>query len=232
MERAWEQQRQFTADASHELKTPLTVILANTGILLSHKQETISNQVKWVENTETEAQRMKQLVEDMLFLAKSDDVRLPVTHLPLDFSDAVLSRILPFESVAYEQGITIQSNIERDIVVNGDEGQLKQLVSILMDNACKYAPQGGTITVSLLREQEKAKLVVNNTGGVIAPEELAHVFERFYRSDKSRARKQGGYGLGLAIAKSIAEKHHGVITAESEEKSGTSFTVCLPVKAC
>ena len=229
VEKAWRQQRQFTADASHELKTPLTVILANTGILLSHKNETIGGQEKWVENTRVEATRMKKLVDDLLFLAKSDDARLPAVYRPLDFSDTVLSGILPFEAVAYEQKITIQNTIEKNITVSGDSEQLKQLIFILMDNACKYTPDGGEVTVTLSREQDKARLAVTNTGGFIEPEDLAHIFERFYRSDKSRARMQGGYGLGLAIAKSIIDKHRGSISAVSSEHSGTTFTVVLPV---
>lgn len=225
-EKAWEQQRQFVADASHELKTPLTVILANTGILLSHRKDSIEEQVKWIENTQTEAQRMKKLVDDLLFLAKTDTSANRV-KAEMDLPDTVWSSLLPFESVAYEQGITIKSEIEPDIRFIGDKGQLKQLVVILLDNACKYAGKDGIVTLKLAEKQGHIHLSVNNTGEPIPPEHLARLFERFYRSDTSRSREQGGYGLGLAIAESIAEKHNGHISVESTAADGTTFTVLM-----
>lgn len=224
-EKAWDQQRQFVADASHELKMPLTVILANIGILLAHRQDTIARQFKWVENTRVEAIRMKKLVDDLLFLAKSDASSVPLVHSEFNFSDTIWSCLLPFEPVAFEQGVTINADIEPDITVTGNGSQLKQLITILLDNACKYAGEKGIITVKLVREQKKVCLKVNNTGTPIPAIDLPHVFERFYRADKSRAREQGGYGLGLAIAKRIVENHHAKITAESTEDQGTTFTV-------
>lgn len=149
VEKAWEQQKRFVADASHELRTPLTVILANIGILLSHRKDTIEKQYKWVENTQAEASRMKKLVDDLLFLAKLDAVQKPVQQTELNFSDIVWSSLLPFEPIAYEQGIEVSSEIDPDISLNGDAGQLKQLVAILLDNACKYAGQNGKVTLTL-----------------------------------------------------------------------------------
>lgn len=224
-EKAWDQQRQFVADASHELKMPLTVILANIGILLAHRQDTITQQFKWVENTQAEATRMKKLVDDLLFLAKSDDARVPLVYSEVNFSDTVWSCLLPFEPVAFEQGVTINASIQPDIILKGNESQLKQLITILLDNACKYAGEKGIVSVTLVREQKKVCLKVNNTGTLIPVIDLPHIFERFYRADKSRAREQGGYGLGLAIAKSIAENHHAKITAESTKDQGTTFKV-------
>lgn len=228
-EKAWEQQRQFVADASHELKMPLTVILANAGILLAHRQDTIQQQLKWVENTQVEATRMKKLVDDLLFLAKSDDASIPLVQSKLNFSDTVWSCLLPLESMAFEQGVVINTNIEPDLDVTGDAAQLRQLVLILLDNACKYAGKKGTVTVTLTREQKKVCLKVNNTGTVIPALDLSHIFKRFYRVDKSRAREQGGYGLGLAIAQKIAGNHQAKITAESKEAQGTTFIVHFPV---
>ncbi|MDD4238876.1 MAG: HAMP domain-containing sensor histidine kinase [Desulfotomaculaceae bacterium] len=230
VEKAWEQQRQFVADASHELKTPLTVILANTGILLAHRQDTIDQHSKWVEYTQAEANRMKKLVEDLLFLAKSDAAQSPVLQTSMNFSDLVWSCFLPFESVAYEQGIISNSEIAPDITLIGDEGQLKQLAVILLDNSCKYAGKGGTVTLTLKRLPESVCLSVTNTGAPISSEHLEHIFERFYRSDSSRSREQGGYGLGLAIAKAIVENHRGRISVESSEAAGTTFSVCFPLK--
>lgn len=228
VERAWEQQRQFVADASHELKTPLTVILANTGILLSHKGNTIEAEQRWVENTKEEASRMKTLVDELLFLARMDAAHTPVL-VPLDLSDVVMSRLLPFESVAYEQGITLDSRIDPGILVSGDAGQLGQLTGILLDNACKYADRGGRVSLTLDVCQPLARLQVHNTGAPIPPDKLAHLFERFYRADDSRSREKGGYGLGLAIAHSIVETHKGRITVQSGN-DGTVFTVLLPLQ--
>lgn len=226
--KAWEQQRQFVADASHELKTPLTVILANSGILLSHREDTVAAQAKWIEYIQEEARRMKGLVEDMLFLAKSDAARLPTTRLPVDMSELTEGCLLPFESVAFEAGVTLESDIRPGLCVSGDEGQLRRLVYILLDNACKYAGTDGTVSVSLSRPSDRLKLTVRNTGPAIPPEHLEHLFERFYRSDSARTREAGGYGLGLAIAKAIVQSHRGQISVTSSEGEGTVFTVLLP----
>ena len=231
VQKAWDQQRQFVADASHELRTPLTVILANTDILLSHRQDTIEQQAKWIEYTEAEALRMKQLVEDLLFLAKSDTITVPMEPSKLNGSDALWNTLLPFESVAYEQGVAIQSEITPDIELQGDPGQLKQLFVILLDNACKYAGSGGTITVTFDSKHEQAYLSVNNTGEPIPEEQLDRIFERFYRVDSSRVRQEGGYGLGLAIAKTIVDNHRGQIAVESTADKGTTFTIRLPLKS-
>ena len=231
VERAWDQQNQFIADASHELKTPLTVILANLKILLSHKEDTISNQFRWIENTHTEASRMKKLVENLLFLARSESNTVPAAVNTFNLSDAVWSCLLPFESVAFEQGVTLNESVTPGLSMLGDEGQIKQLTAILLDNACKYAGKEKKVTVILEQVQEKACLSVNNTGDAIPPGELSHLFERFYRSDKSRARTEGGYGLGLSIAQTIVKKHKGRIHAESSAQSGTTFIVWLPLNA-
>lgn len=231
-ERAWRQQKQFVADASHELKTPLTVILANTNILLSHPQDTIAQQQKWISHTRDEAERMKKLVDDMLFLARSDAAPQESCFESLDLSDAVWSCLLPFEPIAFERQVTLESEIAEHLMISGDLGQIKQLMLILLDNACKYADAGGTIRCSLERVQEHIVLRVQNSGEPIPAEELPHIFERFYRADKSRARKQeigqGGYGLGLAIAARIAQAHRGKIAAESNAAVGTVITVTLP----
>ena len=230
VERAWEQQRQFVADASHELKTPLTVILANIGILLSHRESTIEQQLKWVEYTGTEATRMKQLVADLLFLAKSDARRMPPPQTPVDLSNIAWSSLLPYESVAFEQGVTLNSSIAPNLFILGDSGRLQQLIVILLDNACKYAGEHGVVTLTLEQVQSKARLTVNNTGALIPMDQLEQIFERFYRLDQSRVRKTEGYGLGLSIAKTIVEAHGGKIAATSSVGAGTSFIVTLPLQ--
>ena len=229
VQHAWDQQKQFVADASHELKTPLTVILADSDILLAHANDTIDHQVKWINNIQSEAQRMKKLVESLLFLAKSDANRLPVEFQNINFSDIVWNCILPFESIAYEHGIHLHSEIENDLYVSGNEAQLKQVMLIFLDNACKYTPAKGKISIHLKKNNEKLVCKIHNTGSYISKEEQAHIFERFYRCDKARVH-EGGYGLGLPIAKSIMDAHHGQIQVESNEVEGCCFQLILPLK--
>ncbi len=231
VEAAWQQQSQFIADASHELKTPLTVILANLQILSSHKDCTIREQEKWLNNTKEESTRMKQLVEELLFLARSDAAAIQAVHLtrtPLDFSDLVMNGVLLFESVAFENKVKLENKIAMNITLYGFEPQLKQVITILLDNACKYTEKNGSVSVCLKKSFHQAILTVQNTGEPIPAEEQKHIFERFYRTDKSRVRKEGGYGLGLSIAKAIIEQHKGKISVSSSSEAGTIFTVTLP----
>lgn len=227
VETAWNQQKQFVADASHELKTPLTVILADTDIMLSHPQDSIAQQKKWIDSIAQEAQRMKKLVENLLFLAKSDANTQPIQFCRVNLSDVAWSCLLPFESIAYEQGIHLHSEIENDLHVSGDESQLKQLMMIFLDNACKYTPAKGRISVTLKKNGDKIHCTIHNTGSYIDKEDIEHIFERFYRCDKARVH-QGGYGLGLSIAKSIIDHHHGQIQVFSTIEDGTSFRITLP----
>lgn len=193
-ERAWQQQRQFVADASHELKTPLTVILANTGLVLSHPEDTVAAQSKWLEYTHDEAEQMKGLVDDLLFLAKSDAARQPAARAETAISEVALGCLLPFESVAFEAGVALEHRITPGLSLRGDEGQLRRLMMILLDNAVKYAGPGGTVTLTLERHQERLRLAVHNTGEPIPPEHLPHLFERF------TGRTPHGTGAGAATA--------------------------------
>ena len=229
IKKSLEQQRQFVADASHELKTPLTVILANTDILLSHKDDAITNQIKWINYIKTEAERMTTLVNDLLFLAKTDANRNEIIFSKINFSDTVWNCVLPFESVAFEQGKIIDTEIVPDVFINGDNSRLKQLIVILLDNAIKYSNEKGTINVTLSQNQDKMNFSINNTGEPISQEQITHIFERFYRVDESRAREKDGYGLGLSIAKSIVETNHGKIAVKSSKSEGTTFTVSFPL---
>lgn len=227
-ELAFEQQNQFIADASHELKTPLTVILANLQILTSHRKSTIESQEKWLSNTREEAVRMKKLVEDLLFLARSDAGFDSFPSMSFDFSDAVLNTALLFESVAFEQKVELDIKIEPGILMVGNEARIRQLTAILLDNACKYASTGGWAALSVKKTQTHIILQVSNAGEPIPEEELSHIFERFYRTDKSRTRTAGGYGLGLSIAQTIALQHKSKISVSSSLKQGTSFTLRFP----
>lgn len=229
VEEAWSQQRQFIADASHELKTPLTVILANLRILGNHREDTIANQMRWIESSDQEALRMKKLVSDMLLLARNDaDETQPLATEPVLFSDVVLGAILSFESVALDNSLRIHDEITPDIVVSGDKAQLEELVGILLDNACKYAAPESVISVRLTRQERSVHLAVHNKGDAFDDDAIAHLFERFYRLDQSRTRQTGGYGLGLAIADSICQRHQGHISAANEDE-GVTFHVTLPI---
>ncbi len=225
VETAWQQQRQFIADASHELKTPLTVILANTGIMLNHPQDKIEHQKKWLNYIKEEADHMKKLIEDMLFLAKSDDGKSVIPMSELNFSDLTYEVLLPFESIAFEKSQHLESAIQENLYLSGNPSQLKELISILLDNACKYTPEGEKISLQLKKEHDKIILTVSNSGSFIPAEAQAHLFERFYRPDQSRTLETGGYGLGLAIAKSITSLHKGSIHLQSSPREGTSFQV-------
>lgn len=230
VQRAWNQQTQFVADASHELKTPLTVILANMAIVRSQPEATVAEQSQWLESTQTEAERMQQLVNDMLDLARPDNAtRAELPHITVDLTDLAETEVLQFESVAFERGITLESRVAPGVHVMGNPARLQRMISTLIDNACKYADDSGHVDVTLATSRGRdAKLTVCNTGTPIAADDLPHVFDRFYRADKARTSGAGGYGLGLAIAREIAREHNGDITVESSEGAGTAFTVKLP----
>ena len=227
VEEAWDSQRQFVADASHELKTPLTVILANTSILLKHPEQSIANQSQWVESTQVEAENMQGLVNEMLELAQVES-RADVHRETIDFSDFVNGVALQFESVAFERGCRFEESVEDGITVNGDAQRLRKMTSTLIENALKYVDDGGLVEVGLHAEGGNANLAISNTGSTISSEDLPHIFDRFYRTDKARTSGAGGFGLGLAIAREIAREHDGDIACTSDD-SGTTFTATLPV---
>ena len=229
VEHAFSEQQRFVQDASHELKTPLTVILANLSILKSRPAATIQEEMLWIQNTETEARRMQELTERLLFLAKADSKRLSPKIERLSLSQLTEAAALPFTALAFERGLTLDTEPEAGISVKGDARALTQLLAILIDNALKYARSGSVVTVRLARQKKHALLSVHNEGEVIPQDALPHLFDRFYRVDKSRARAQGGYGLGLSIAKTIAHAHGGDIRVESSAKHGTCFTTTLPL---
>lgn len=225
---AWEQQHQFVADASHELKTPLAVIIANNEILESKAGELPEGCARWVRSTHDEAQRMRGLVEEMLELARTEEGGgCARRNVDVNLSELVEGEALQFDAVAYERGALIESDIAEDVHVAGDPDQLDRLVKTLIDNACKYASAGSTIQVLLERHAGAVSLSVTNAGEPIPAEDLPHVFDRFYRSDKARARSTGGFGLGLAIAKGIVESHGGRIEVKSSAEKGTTFTATL-----
>lgn len=208
VERAWAEQRQFIADASHELKTPLTVILTNAELMQTDPDPQYARSVL------TMAGRMRSLVESLLELARVDNGAVRTAFADIDLSELVSDELLPFEPVYFERGLTLESELEPGLTVSGSPRHLKQLLSILLDNALRYAPEGAEVRVKLRRQGQNALLTVTNPGNLSA-EECRKIFLRFYRLDA--ARSGGGYGLGLPIARAIAQDHGGKLWAESRE---------------
>lgn len=219
----FEKQKLFISNASHELKTPLAVISANTDVLEAEIGEN-----KWLSYIRSESQRMSELVNELLSLARLEDKsghKLIMSELNL--TDLVFQTALPFESTIFEMGKKFEVEAEPDIKYRGDESSLKHVLTILIDNAVKYSNESGSISVKLYTRSNKKVIEVYNTGEGIRQENLSKVFERFFRQDESRNSKSGGYGLGLAIAKASVEAHNGKIYAQSEYGKWVKFTVVL-----
>ena len=226
---SWEQQRQFVADASHELKTPLTVILSNADLLAEQEEAEPDKRRRWAENIQAGGRQMGTLVEQLLLLARSDSGQAAASSFqPVDLTELVQSAALMFEPVAFEAGKSLElTDTEDSVTVSGDGGKLKRLLDILLDNAAKYADPGGQITLSLRREGRRAVIAVTDQGAPIPREELEAIFRRFYRAD--RARSTQGFGLGLAIARSIAQEHRGKLWAQSDPAGYNTFFCSLPL---
>ena len=231
VERAGKDQQRFIADASHELKTPLTIIMADAAILADNPDATVREQGAWVEGISAEATRMQHLTEDMLTLAQADaGIDTKQLMSDVDLSSVVEGQVLQFDAVAFERGLTIEDEVEEGLHVQGDEMRLESAVKTILENACKYSEQPGTIALKLVRAKSQAVLTVHNGGDPIPSEDLPHLFDRFYRSDKARTHEgeAASFGLGLSIAKSTVEMHGGTIAATSDA-SGTTFTIKLPL---
>ena len=228
VERVWEKQRQFIADASHELKTPLTVILSNTDMLINSGAVEGEKNQKRLDNIRAESQRMKGLVEGLLTLAQSDKQPANALLAPVSISFLVTSATLAMESTIYDTGRTLEMSIEDDLTVQGIEAQLHQLTEILLDNAAKYSDAGSCIHLSLSHQAREAVLAVTTRGEPLSAQECIDIFERFYRLDQSRSQEKG-YGLGLSIAHTIVERHGGKIEARSDGVQRNTFTVRLPL---
>lgn len=217
---AWLQQKQFVADASHELKTPLTVIMTNAELLQSSEYDETERKT-FSQSILLMGQQMKSLVENMLELAKSDAEQTKQKMKPVNLSKLILDTAISFEGVFIEKGLTVESSVEPGIIVRGNEQAMQQVVDILLDNAQKYSAPGGETSVRLYSSgQGKCQLKVSNPGAEIPPEDLKKIFQRFYRMDKAR-RRDGSFGLGLSIAESIVTQHGGRIWAESKDGTNT-----------
>lgn len=221
LEESYHKQKQFISDAGHELKTPVSVVNANAELL---SREIGDNQ--WLANIQYENERMGMLVTQLLDLARTENVTPVMEHI--DFSHLVSGEALPFEGVAFEQGLTLQENIVENLAIRGNSAQLKQLVSILLDNAIRHGKDGKDVWLSLTKEHGYAKLSVVNVGNEIPEEQRAQLFERFYRVDSARNGEDKHYGLGLAIAKAITQAHNGRIDVHCYN-GYIEFRVMLPL---
>lgn len=202
LEESYQKQKQFISDAGHELKTPVSVVSANAELL---SREIGENQ--WLSNIQYENERMGLLVGQLLELARTENVAPQIERL--DFSRLVGGEALPFESVAFEKGLVLNCSIANGLIVDGSSVQLKQLVSILLDNAIRHSTNGKEVALLLKEERGLARLSVINDGKEIPPEQKKQLFERFYRADTARNSESKHYGLGLAIAKAIVTAHKG-----------------------
>ena len=216
----FDKQKQFIEDASHELKTPLAVIIASSEALESEPTET-----KWLDNIKSEADRMNILITDLLEMAKSEN-GIKDSYVVENLSKAVEMSVLTFESLIFEKEIKLDYDIQEDIILLCNSNQIKQLVSILIDNAIKHSLVNGEIIINLKKEKGNIILNVTNKGKEIPKQEREKIFERFYRLDESRNRNDNRYGLGLAIAKNIVTNHDGTIQVNCEN-GYTTFKVVL-----
>ncbi len=222
VKRSIEQQKQFITDASHELKTPLAIISADADVL-----EMCEGENEWVSSIKSQTARMDTLVRNLVSLSKLDETANESEHVTFNVSEAVLDTALNFEPLAKSRNLRFTLDVAPDLTLKGSEGEIRQLVSLLCDNALKYTNDGGEIRLSLYKNGKTLCLDAYNTCESIEKDKLPHLFDRFYRADKSRARETGGYGIGLSIAKAIVERHKGKISASSQDGRSILFRIQL-----
>lgn len=226
---AWERQQQFVADASHELRTPLAVVKANAELLLRYPDRTVQEESVRISNIVREAGRMSRLVATLLTLARADAGQPELVAEEVSLDGLVAAAAEQFRPLAEQKGVALAAAGD-DITLRADRERLQQLLVILLDNAVKFTPPGGRVTVTCRRQAGLAVLTVADTGAGIPAADVPRIFDRFFRGDRARSRGESGAGLGLAIARWVAESHGGKIRAESAVGAGTKIIVTLPVK--
>ena len=229
LEDAMTREKQFVTDASHDLKTPLTVILANSNILQSNPQSLVLEQMKWVDSTIVAAHNMQTMVNNMLTLSHVESSESAIEIEKINISDIVEKAILQMESVAYDNEIELISEIEPNVHIRANHEYALHIVISLIENALKYEPKNGSVLVRLYSKKGHTILSVSNPNAVISAGDLPHIFERFYRADKTRETAPG-HGLGLAIIKRMTESMGGTINVTSNKNVGTEFTVSFKLK--
>ena len=222
VEESIQKQKRFITDASHELKTPLTIIDANIEVM-----EMESGESQWTKSTRKQIQRLSGLVQQLVTLSRLDEEKGLEEKCEFNLSEAVSECVQPYESLAQTREKNLTLNIEEDITYTGDERSIRQLAGILMDNAVKYSSENGNITLTLKKKGKKIFLEVYNDADDLPQGKLDVLFERFYRLDSSRNSGTGGSGIGLSMAKAIVQAHKGKITAENKNGRGLTITVIL-----
>lgn len=227
---AWDQQKEFIADASHEIRTPLSVIQANLDALTANPDLSVVENLRWINNIKTETQQMAKLTEDLLLLAKKDANQLLFQREYIDLSRVVQETVEELRPLYKQAKIKLELNNKSKVHLLADEFRMKQLLVILLDNALKYTLENGTVEVNINSNDGEVLLEIIDSGIGIKKEEQQLIFERFYRVDKTRSREAGGTGLGLPIAAWIIEEHEGTIELTSSVNVGTIFRIKFPTK--
>ncbi len=228
LDRSFQQIRQFSADASHELQTPLTILKGELEVALRSPRSPEEYQ-QVLQSALEESDRIARLVEGLLLLARADTGMLRMDRQPVDLAQLVTDVYEQTRVLATTHGVTLQLGRVEAVVIQGDYDRLRRLLLNLVDNGIKYTPSGGRVTISLSQNNSWASLQVSDTGIGLSPEDRSKIFQRFYRTDEARAQSEEGAGLGLCIAQSIAEAHGGYIQVESRPGTGSTFTVWLPL---
>ncbi len=221
-------QQRFVADVSHELRSPLTAMRGNLDLLRRGAAVHPETREEGLAAIDSEVARMSRMVSDLLLLARAD-AGVPIAKQDVELDTLLLD--VYRQSRMSADGVKVSLGTEDQATILGDRDRLKQALLNLVGNAIKYTPSGGEVKLSLEKDQEWVRIAVRDTGIGIAPEHIPHLFDRFYRVDKARARDAGGAGLGLAIAKSVVDAHNGKITVESQPGKGSTFTIWLPLTA-
>ncbi|MGI9147523.1 MAG: sensor histidine kinase [Chloroflexota bacterium] len=227
---AFQRQQEFVADASHELRTPLTVLRSATDVLDQHRDEPLDGNGELFDDVRGEIARMERLAQDLLTLARSDAGGIELMTAPLQIADVAAEVVRRATPLAQSEGVQLSLRAEpQPSTVEADPDRMQQVFLILIDNAIKHTPAGGSVTVQVQRHAQSAQVTVTDTGIGIAAEHLPRIFDRFYRADRARANESGGTGLGLAIAKMLVEAHGGQLQLTSTAGVGTQATLSLPL---
>jgi len=227
LDQSFDHMRRFVADASHELRTPISIIRGEADVALAHDRSAAEYK-QALAIVLDESRRLSRLVDDLLNLARADAGRVKLQMAEFYLNDLVAECCRSAQTLAGARGIALECPAHDDVAFRGDEELVRRMVMNLIDNAIRYTPAGGRVTATLEVRDRTVAIRIADTGTGIAPEAVPHVFERFYRGDKARSRQDGGFGLGLAIVKWIAESHHGAVELASDPGQGSTFTVILP----
>ena len=219
-----EKQKRFITDAGHEIKTPIAIIQADTEVLALETGE----ENEWIVDIQTQIKRLSTLTNDLIYLSRMEEEQGRQQFLPLPFSELVAEAAQAFQAVAKRQNKTLSVDVQPMLTLVGEEKSLVQLVSILLDNALKYSPEGGQIALRLSRQGKHLRLSVENTAETLSKELLENMFDRFYRGDASRNSGQGGYGIGLSIAKAVVQAHRGKLSAAAKGTDRLVITALFP----